>query len=166
MGGSRLGVLTADGSFMPSAGTFSVPLDVVTEHGEWRITNPPPGVLVEATALQRNYRQVRVCFVDPNRGTLVPDLRWVPAQPAATLPAVLACCWPDRPGGWPVPFGRRSRKEPGRRSNVLVGRSGRTVINLTGLDSLTDQQRRLIAAQIVSSLDGVVVPPGAAAGRR
>ena len=74
--GSRLGTLAADGSFTPDTGSFGVSLDVVSEHGEWRIANPPPGVLVEATALQRNYRQVRVGFVDPSRGNLVPDLRW------------------------------------------------------------------------------------------
>ncbi|MGH3527813.1 MAG: LpqB family beta-propeller domain-containing protein [Pseudonocardiaceae bacterium] len=160
VGGSRLGVLTADGSFMPSAGAFSIPLDVVAEHGEWRITNPPPGVLVEASAVQRNYRQVRVSFVDPNRGTMVPDLRWVPAQPAATLPGrvldLLLAGPSERLAGavrTAIPGGTRLR------SNVLVSRSGRTVINLSGVDALTDQQRRLVAAQIVSSLDGLVPAP-------
>ncbi len=160
VGGSRLGVLTADGSFMPSAGAFSIPLEVVTEHGEWRITNPPPGVLVEASAVQRNYRQVRVSFVDPNRGTMVPDLRWVPAQPAATLPGrvldLLLAGPSERLAGavrTAIPGGTRLR------SNVLVSRSGRTVINLSGVDVLTDQQRRLVAAQIVSSLDGLVPAP-------
>lgn len=160
VGGSRLGMLAADGSFIPAAGTFSVPLDVVSEHGEWRITNPPPGALVEVTALQRNYRQVRVSFVDPNRGTLVPDLRWVPAQPVATLPGrvldMLLAGPSARLAGAvrsAIPEGTRSR------SNVLVSRSGRTVINLSGLDALTEPQRRLVAAQIVSSLDGLVPAP-------
>src|SRR5262249_13931092 len=35
----------------------------------------------------------------------------------------------------------------------------RTVINLTGLDGLTEQQRRLVVAQIVGSLDGLVPTP-------
>jgi len=160
VGGSRLGVLTADGSFIPSAGTFAIPLDVITEHGEWRISNPPPGVLVEASALQRNYRQVRISFVDPNRGTLVPDLRWVPAQPASTLPGrvldALLAGPSERLAGavrTTIPEGTRLR------SNVLVSRSGRTVINLSGVDAPTDQQRRLVAAQIVSSLDGLVPAP-------
>ncbi len=160
VGGSRLGMLAADGSFIPAAGTFSVPLDVVSEHGEWRITNPPPGALVGVTALQRNYRQVRVSFVDPNRGTLVPDLRWVPAQPVATLPGrvldMLLAGPSARLAGAvrsAIPEGTRSR------SNVLVSRSGRTVINLSGLDALTEPQRRLVAAQIVSSLDGLVPAP-------
>jgi hypothetical protein len=160
IGGSRLGVLTADGSFMPVAGLFSVPLDVVSEHGEWRISNPPPGVLVEATALQRNYRQVRVCFIDPSRGTLVPDLRWLPAQPVSTLPGRvldLLLAGPSARLAGAVRSAIPEGTQP--RSNVLVGRSGRTVINLSGLDALTEPQRRLVAAQIVSSLDGLVPTP-------
>jgi lipoprotein LpqB-like beta-propeller protein/sporulation and spore germination protein len=160
VGGSRLGVLIADGSFMPAAGTVSIPLDVVSEHGEWRITNPPPGVLVEATALQRNYRQVRVCFVDPNRGTLVPDLRWVPAQPAATLPGRVLDLLLAGPSARLAGAVRSAIPEGTRlRSNVLVSRAGRTVINLTGLDALTEQDRRLVAAQIAASMDGLVPAP-------
>jgi Lipoprotein LpqB beta-propeller domain/Sporulation and spore germination len=160
IGGSRLGMLTADGSFVPAAGSFSVPLDVVTERGEWRITNPPPGVLVEAASLQRNYRQVRVNFIDPNRGTLVPDLRWVPAQPASTLPGRvldLLLAGPSRRLAGAV---RSAIPERVRlRSNVVVSRSGRTVINLSGLDGLTEQQQRMVVAQIVASLDGLVPAP-------
>ncbi|MGB8962078.1 MAG: LpqB family beta-propeller domain-containing protein [Pseudonocardiaceae bacterium] len=160
VGGSRLGVLTADGSFMPEAGTFSIPLDVVREHGEWRISNPPPGVLVEATALQRNYHQVRVSFVDPNRGTLVPDLRWVPAQPALTLPGRVLDMLLAGPSQALAEAVRSAVPEGTRlRSNVLVNRSGRAVINLTGVEVLTEAQRRLVAAQIVGSLDGLVPAP-------
>jgi Lipoprotein LpqB beta-propeller domain/Sporulation and spore germination len=160
VGGTRLGVLNGDGSFTPAAGTFSVSLDLVTENGEWRITNPPPGVLVEVSAFQRNYRQVRVCFVDPNRGSLVPDLRWAPAQPVSTLPGRVLDMLLAGPSARltgavhsALPAGARPR------SNVLVNSSGRAVINLTGLDALTDQERRLIAAQIVASLDGLVPAP-------
>lgn len=160
VGGPRLGVLTADGSFTPAGGTFSVPLDVVRERDEWRITNPPPGVLVEATAFQRNYRQVRICFVEPNRGTLVPDLRWLPAQPASTLAGralnLLMAGPSERLTGAvrsALPDGARPR------SNVLISRSGRAVINLTGLGALGEQGRRLVAAQIVGTLDGLLPAP-------
>ncbi len=158
--GLRLGVLNTDGSFTPAAGTFSVPLDVVQERGEWRITNPPPGVLVEVSSFQRNYRQVRVCFVDPHRGTLVPDLRWVPTQLASSLPGraldLLLAGPSQRLAGAlrsALPDGTRPR------SNVLVSRSGRSVINLTGLDVLGEQDRRLVAAQIVGTLDGLLPAP-------
>jgi Lipoprotein LpqB beta-propeller domain len=160
VGGSRLGMLAADGSFVPATGPFSVPLDVVTEHGEWRITNPPPGVLVEAASLQRNYRQVRVSFIDPNRGTLVPDLRWIPAQPASTLPGRVLDLLLAGPSARLAGAVRSAIPDGVRpRSNVLVGRSGRTVINLAGLDALAAPQRRQVAAQIVTSLDGLVPTP-------
>jgi len=160
VGGSRLGMLAADGSFIPAAGTFSVSLDVVSEHGQWRISNPPPGVLVEAAALQRNYRQVRVCFLDPDHNSLVPDLRWVPAQPASMLPGRVLDLLLAGPSAALAGAVRSVIPEGTRlRSNVLVSRSGRIVINLSGLEALTEQQRRLVAAQIVGSLDGLVPTP-------
>lgn len=160
IGGPRLGVLAADGSFTPEAGLFTVSLDVVKEQGEWRITNPPPGVVVEASAFQRNYRQVRVYFVDPSRGKLVPDLRWVPAQPASTLPGrvldLLLAGPSQRLAGAvrsALPQGTRPR------SNVLVNDSGAAMINLTGLAALAEPDRRLVAAQVVSTLDGLLPTP-------
>ncbi|MGH4010183.1 MAG: LpqB family beta-propeller domain-containing protein [Pseudonocardiaceae bacterium] len=158
--GPRLGVLTADGSFVPEAGMFAVPLDVLKEQGEWRITNPPSGVVVEATAFQRNYRQVRVYFVDPNRGTLVPDLRWVPAQPASTLPGRVLDLLLAGPSERLAGAVRSALPEGARpRSNVLISRSGRAVINLTGLVALPEPDRRLVAAQIVSTMDGLLPAP-------
>ncbi|HKR52498.1 MAG TPA: LpqB family beta-propeller domain-containing protein [Pseudonocardiaceae bacterium] len=158
--GAQLGVLAANGSFTPDAGPFSVPLDVVEERDEWRITNPRPGVLVEITAFQRNYRQVRVFFVDPIRGTLVPDLRWLPAQPASTLAGRALNLLLDGPSqrlagavSSALPVGSRPK------SNVLINRSGRAVIDLTGLGALGAQDRRLVAAQIVGTLDGLLPAP-------
>ncbi|MGH3997761.1 MAG: LpqB family beta-propeller domain-containing protein, partial [Pseudonocardiaceae bacterium] len=158
--GPQLGVLTADGSFTPEAGMFTVPLDVVSENSEWRISNPPPGVVEEATAFQRNYRQVRVYFVDPNRSILVPDLRWVPAQPAATLPGRvldLLLAGPSQRLAGAVRSALPQDTRP--RSNVLVSDSGRAVINLTGLAGLAEPDRRLVAAQIVNTLGGMLPAP-------
>ncbi|MGH3993494.1 MAG: LpqB family beta-propeller domain-containing protein, partial [Pseudonocardiaceae bacterium] len=158
--GPRLGRLEADGSFTPLPGRFSVEFDVVKELGEWRILNPRPGVLVESTAFQRNYRQVRVSFIDPNRGTLVPDLRWVPARPAPTLAGRvldLLLAGPSDPLAGAVSSALPEGVRP--RSNVLVSSDGRTVIDLAGLGGLAEQERRLVAAQIVNTLDGLVPAP-------
>jgi hypothetical protein len=158
--GPRLGVIDGEGAFTPSPGRFAVHLDVVKERGEWRITDPPPGVLVESAAFQRSYRQVRVAFIDPNRGTLVPDLRWVPAHPAATLSGrVLDMLLAGPSDG--LAGAVTSALPPGvrPRSNVLVSSGGRTVINLAGVGGLAEPERRLAAAQIVSTLDGLVPAP-------
>lgn len=156
----RIGTLAAGGSFTADAGLEAVVLDLVREDGEWRITNPLPGVLVESTAFQQNYREVSAWFLDPAGGMLVPDVRWVPVQPDETLAgraldallggpsaalanAVVSAFPPDA--------------HP--RSNVLVGGDGRTVIDLTGMAAVGEQQRRLAAAQLVSTLEGLVRPP-------
>jgi hypothetical protein len=90
----------------------------------------------------------------------VPDLRWVPAQPASTLPGRvldLLLAGPSQRLAGAVRSGIPDRAR--LRSNALISRSGRTVINLSGLDGMTEQQRRLIAAQIVASLDGLAPTP-------
>ncbi|MGH4025266.1 MAG: LpqB family beta-propeller domain-containing protein, partial [Pseudonocardiaceae bacterium] len=160
VGGPRLGRVEPDGSFTPLSGRFSIQFNVVKELGEWRIIDPPPGVLVESSNFQRNYRQVRVSFIDPSRGTLVPDVRWVPAHPAATLAGRIL----DLLLGGPsealdgavvsaLPAGVRPR------SNVLVSSDGRTVIDLAGPGGLAEPERRLVAAQLVNTLDGLVPAP-------
>ncbi|MGH3874380.1 MAG: LpqB family beta-propeller domain-containing protein [Pseudonocardiaceae bacterium] len=158
--GPQLGKLTEDGSFVPNAEPFTIGLDVVREQNEWRITNPPPGVFVEAGAFANNYRQVRVYFIDPNRTVVVPDLRWVPAQPLSTLPGRvldLLLAGPSQRLAGAVTTALPKETRP--RSNVLISRSGRAVINLTGLAGLAEPDRRLIAAQIVSTLDGLLPVP-------
>lgn len=157
---SRIGTLAADGSFMPDAGVLSVELQLVREDGEWRISNPPPGVLVESTAFQQNYRSVNAWFLDEVGGTLVPDVRWVAAQPESTLTGraldLLLAGPSDALADAVVsafPPGTRPR------SNVLISPEGRVVIDLAGMGEVGEQERRLAAAQIVSTFDGQQIRP-------
>ncbi|MQA14076.1 MAG: hypothetical protein GEV09_07850 [Pseudonocardiaceae bacterium] len=157
---TTIGTVGPEGSFVPNAGQVTRRLDLVRENGEWRITDPPPGVLVESSAFQQNYRQFRVFYVDPERGTLVPDVRWVAAQPEQALPGrvldLLLGGPSERLAGAVVsvlPEGARLR------STVLVDSQGRTVIDLAGVGELSEADRRLAAAQLVATLDGLVPPP-------
>jgi len=156
---SRIGTLDGDGSFTPDAGVLAVELRLVREDGEWRISNPPPGVLVESTAFQQNYRSVNAWFIDEAGRTLVPDVRWVPAQPESTLAGRaldLLIAGPSEALAdavvSAVPPGTRPR------SNVLVGPDGRVTIDLAEMGAVGEQQRRLAAAQIVSTFDGLQIP--------
>ncbi len=157
---STVGRLNPDGSFVPDSGQLTRQLHLVRENGEWRITDPRPGVLVESTAFQQNYRQVEVFFAAPGRGTLVPDVRWLAAQPDATLAGRVL----DLLLGGPSERLRDAvvsglPPEARLRSNVLVDSQGRTVIDLAGLGGLSEADRRLAAAQLVSTLDGLVRSP-------
>lgn len=157
---NRIGSLQPDGSFTAETGQTSLRLNLIRENGEWRITDPPAGVLVESTAFTRNYRQAEVSFVDPNRGTLVPDVRWLSARPGATLPGrvldLLLAGPSDSLNGAvssAIPEGARPR------SNVLVDPDGRSVIDLVGAGDLADRDRRLVAAQIVNTVGGLLPAP-------
>lgn len=157
---NTVGRLNPDGSFVADSGQLTRQLDLVRENGEWRITGPRPGVLVESTAFQRNYRQVQVYFADPSRGTLVPDVRWLPAQPDATLAnrvLDLLLAGPSESLRAAVVSGLPP--DARLRSNVIVDSKGRTVIDLAGLGGLSEPDRRLAAAQLVSTLDGLVRSP-------
>lgn len=157
---ATVGSVNRDGSFVADAGQLTRQLDLVRENAEWRITDPRPGVLVERSAFDRNYRKVRIFFADRGRDTLVPDLRWLAARPDATLAGRVLDLLLDGPSetlrdalvsGLP-PDARL-------RSNVLVDSQGRTVIDLAGLGGLSEADRRLVAAQLVSTLDGLVRSP-------
>ncbi len=157
---TAVGTLAPDGSFVADAGQLTRKLDLVRENGEWRITDPRPGVLVESSAFQRNYRQVRIYFADPGRGTLVPDVRWVAAEPAETLARRVLDLLLAGPSerlrdavASGLPSGARLR------SNNLLDSQGRTVIDIAGLGGLTDADRRLVAAQLVATMDGLVRSP-------
>jgi hypothetical protein len=157
---ATVGRLQRDGSFVADSGELTRQLDVVREDGEWRITDPRPGVLVESTAFQQNYRQVPIFFADPGRGALVPDVRWLAARPDATLAGRVL----DLLLGGPSETLRDAvvsalPPDARLRSNVLVDPRGRTVIDLAGLGGLSEADRRLVAAQLVSTLDGLVRSP-------
>jgi len=156
----EIGTLAAGGSFIADAELSTMMLDLVREDGEWRITNPRPGVIVESTAFQQNYRNVNAWFLDPAGGTLVPDVRWVPGQPDDTLAGRAL----DALLGGPsvaladaVVSAFPLQTHP--RSNALVRADGRTVIDLAGMAAVGEQERRLAAAQLVSTLAGLVRPP-------
>lgn len=157
---ATVGRLQRDGSFVADSGELTRQLDVVREDGEWRIIDPRPGVLVESTAFQQNYRQVPIFFADPGRGALVPDVRWLAARPDATLAGRVL----DLLLGGPSETLRDAvvsalPPDARLRSNVLVDPRGRTVIDLAGLGGLSEADRRLVAAQLVSTLDGLVRSP-------
>lgn len=157
---AMVGKLQRDGSFVADSGELTRQLDVVREDGEWRITDPRPGVLVESTAFQQNYRQVPIFFADPGRGALVPDVRWLAARPDATLAGRVLDLLLGRPSETLRDAVVSALPPDARlRSNVLVDPRGRTVIDLAGLGGLSEADRRLVAAQLVSTLDGLVRSP-------
>lgn len=57
---------------------LTVSFDLVIENGEYRIANPPDGLLVPSSWFQQRYRQMSLYYFDPAGTTLVPEPVFVP----------------------------------------------------------------------------------------
>jgi len=152
---TQLGRLGADNAFIPSISENEFRVGVVRENGQWRIDEPPPGVYVPLSDFNAAYRPVTVYFFDPDQRITVPDLRYVSAEPEEGLPARVI----SQLLGGPSDSMRRSLVSPlasvGARTNVVPDPDGTLVVDLVPLGDKSEEQRELIAAQIVLSLQTV-----------
>ncbi|MGY1813459.1 LpqB family beta-propeller domain-containing protein [Blastococcus sp. SYSU D00820] len=123
--------------------------------GEWRITNPPDGLLMFEPDFERLYEQRAVYFVDPSGQRVVPDPRYVitgESQPTALVERLLA--------------GPSASLSAGVR-NALAGLALRRAVtasastisvDLTGVGGLPPNQLSELSAQLVWTLDQLAVP--------
>ncbi|WP_232665110.1 LpqB family beta-propeller domain-containing protein [Pseudonocardia sp. TRM90224] len=156
--GNQIGRVTSSGSFEPARQDFVADVDVVQRDGQWRISALPAGVVIPLLIFKDNYRAVRTWFVDPTRRLVVPDIRYIPAVPARAQAArvmdlLLAGPSGALQGAATTQFAQGVRL----RSNVAVGPDNAHVVDLTRTGELNDDERRLLAAQVVLSLAEVNV---------
>jgi hypothetical protein len=128
--------------------------------GEWRISYAPDGVLMTQEAFATAYKGIRVYFFDANYGALVPDLRYVAAEPRAGLPArvideLLAGPSNSLSGAVvsAIPSGVQTSTNP------YESPDGALVVNLAKLPDQQYHNKQLIIAQIVKSLQPVFSNP-------
>lgn len=138
------GIFTVAGT-----GPFSYPFPLAEVDGEWRISDPPDGLVILETDFERLYDPVDAYFLDPTLRQLVPDPRYLiggEAQPTALVERLVQ--------------GPSAALAAGV-SNPLAGaRLARTVtvddqvatVDLTGLDVGTTTPLRELSAQLVWSL--------------
>jgi hypothetical protein len=120
---------------------------------QWRIADPPPGILVSDSDLRRAYRQYQVHFPAARSGALVPDGRLLPVV-GPSLPTALAARVLAGPAEWLAP-GVRTGAPPG--TALALGAvpvsNGVAVVELTDQAlAATDVQRRDLAAQLTWTL--------------
>ncbi len=154
--GTLLGALDPIGHFTADSGRFSLELGVVTEDGEWRISDPPDGLLLTRYIFERYYRSVTLYFMARAGTHVVPDpihLQEAQVTPNAIVSAVLnGPSQSIRPAvSSAVPMG------------VTLGSQGATLdsdgivtVNLVGLSpTLGDDARRRLGAQLMWSLTAI-----------
>jgi hypothetical protein len=156
----QLGRLDPNGVFLSTVTDVELRYTLVKQNGEWRISDPATGLLMQLSAFKTNYRSVGLAFLEPNRNLLVNDRRWVVSSPPSAIPGRVL----DLLRAGPAPALRdsvTSELPPGARlrTNVVEGADGVLNVDLTGLQDPDDRVRRLIAAQVVSSLMDAPVGP-------
>lgn len=154
--GTRIGALDAVGHFTSDSGGFTQGFGLVEEDGEWRISQPPEGLLLTRYIFERYYRTVTLYFMDVSGSHVVPDPIHVPE--AQVTPNAIVAAALEGPSS-----GISAAVTDAIPNGVYLGTQGATIdsdgvvtVNLMGLSSaLGDDARRRLGAQLMWSLTGV-----------
>lgn len=152
--GKDIGRLGSDGGFRPDAGDFEQPITLRKQpNGEWRISDPPPGVVVTLPDFLHNYKQVRVYFFDNRLGIPVPDLRYVQIGSSEQVAGEVIDLLLSGPSA--ALEGAVHSEVPRvavNKGSVGAASDGALLVNLARLGEQSADRKRLIAQQIVLSL--------------
>ena len=154
--GTVIGNLDVHNRFQPRVASLAHDFGLVEVDGQWRISNPPDGVLLSRYLFERLYQQLTIYFSAPTGDYLIPELLTVPEQESTPSKIVQALI--DGPSERlqavvtnPMP------------ANFKLGANGATVdetgvatVDLAGLTpTMPAEQRRLLGAQLLWSLSSV-----------
>lgn len=157
--GTTVGTLGADSAFIAASHDVYDQRIVVQKQtdGQWRIVNPPNSMVLAYSDFTANYVRVPVYFFAQDSNTVVPDLRYVAGVPQGGLAdrvvRLLLAGPSNQLSGGAV---RNALPEgAGTDGNVVATSDGALVVPLTGVADQPPEIKRLIAAQIVLSLQPV-----------
>ncbi|TNC21273.1 LpqB family beta-propeller domain-containing protein [Amycolatopsis alkalitolerans] len=155
--GTALGRLAADSSFIPSKNPYELRLLVRKQaDGQWRVTNPPANIVMPYSEFTANYVRVPIYFFAQDSNTIVPDLRYVAGKPQLGLPARVVSMVLSGPSDQMVgAVHSLLPDDAGIEGNVTMTPDGALMVPLTGVGDQTPEVKKLIAAQIVLSLQAV-----------
>jgi hypothetical protein len=153
-----IGTVGPEGSFDPPAPSQADDYQV-TMHlhrgsdGQWRIVDPPSALLLRTDDFDRYYRAVPVYFFDETWDVLVPDQRYVVADPPSGVVARIVQLLLDGPSD--SLKGAVQDAIPGDatlQTNVITQPSGEIIVNLKRTQDQPSNAKQLMIAQIVRSL--------------
>lgn len=146
------GRVEADGAYLPSAARFPYVFRMKKIGGEWRIDNPPAGVLVKVSTFEQSWRPYNVYFLDSTRSRVVPDVRMVPFPLDNALASLLVSALGAGPSAW-LRGAVRSDLEGIRLQSNIVQENDRVRVFLTGLGDSADTLEAGGFAQLVWTLN-------------
>jgi hypothetical protein len=155
--------MTVQATITPELGYVRKParttedFDLVLEQveGEWRIANPPAGLLVSDQDFESEFRAYNRYYFDPEFEVLVPDPVYLPVQGSETT--LLAEALLRGPTDWLAPAVRTAFPDDTALGVPVTVEGGRASVELTAeaTTGTTDEQRELMAAQLAWTLQQV-----------
>ncbi|MEP6697585.1 MAG: LpqB family beta-propeller domain-containing protein [Pseudonocardiales bacterium] len=144
--------LDNDLAYVPDDRALTLDLVLTRTEGQWRITNPPPGVLLPTTDFQAVYKPLDLYFLAPGGNTVIPDKRYFDVK-QAVLPTQMATRLLAGPSAWLTP-GVRTAFPPGTRLRSNVIRDGDLFVVDLSVEVLAASrgQQSELAAQLVWTL--------------
>lgn len=155
--GQTVGILNADKSFVAQQNAYSGLVQLTKQDGQWRISRVPNnGMVVPKSEFLIAFRSVKLYFYDITRTVLVPDTRYLPANPRPVPADIMGLLLHGPATGLkdamksalPISVTQRTNAVMAKDSNVLV-------VNLGDLGNPQAEERNLIAQQVVLSLQDV-----------
>lgn len=150
--GNIVGTLGVGGVFDPQYSAFETSYEMQSVDGQWRISNLPNVVVLDRQDFVGTYRARNIYFPDINGRALVPDRRWIytgQQSTAASLVSLLVAGPQDR-----LKKAVRNLIPEDATAQVSSDNEGDPAVHFTGLQELSADARRLLAAQVVWTLAG------------
>jgi hypothetical protein len=133
-------------------------VDLVQVDRQWRIDQPPAGVLLSQPAFQRSYRPRPLYFFDSAEATLVPDLRYSALNGQALATWLLAALVA---GPRPELAQAVTNEVPDQIGRPTVVDTDPIVVEMPGTSQLDGNGRNRLAAQLAYTLAQIRFVPGA-----
>ena len=173
--GREVGVVASDRAYSASGKTLTLPFTLVRQNGEWRIDQPPAGLLVADYAFAQFYSSYDVYFLANGRPgnepgalqspVLVPDPIYLPKfRSPDKVASALVKQLLTGPTSWFAPS-VTTAIPPGTTlsvDSVTINEGVASVALSETVLSLPDTQRSLLAAQIIYTLKEAVTIRGVA----
>jgi hypothetical protein len=155
MTAQQRGQLSEDGAYRAGRAPSPYTFRLKKVNGNWRIDNPPQGLLLESGTFDASYHPYEIYFLDSTRTKVVPDVRWYAAAPD-TLPSLLVTAIEHGPSEW-LAEAVLSDLQGITLQNNIEQESDRVKVYLTGLDDQADTLTAGGFAQLVWTLNQVGV---------
>ncbi|MFV0451220.1 MAG: LpqB family beta-propeller domain-containing protein [Propioniciclava sp.] len=146
-----VGALDSAGTYRQSTGTLDHDFGLVEdESGQWRISRPPPGIIISEYLFSSAFDQVEVYFTAAGGDWLVPDTRYFPRGGVALADAVSAVVHQE--AGWLSPGVDLSFRLEGPVSTTVDADGVATVALAGGGEDLPEEARVALTSRLVWTL--------------